>query len=640
MPISVTQTSTVPTSIMQTKNALRAALLLLLAAPASGLADVPPTGSAAASGVAQGEPLKFSAKTDGRGYIDVWQLQADVARVEPLRAERPPAALPGQLGNDPCDIAFEEDEGALPPKLKPEERAAAIHKLEAQRLRDLEAHERQKKECHAKLWGPYDAYMAAFKALNDAWLPVLLKAAQKGDAVAEVMLRQCSVSPVLDHSRLESTCDAAPERRRTAIARLKEIGFAPALEPQAPHVDGALTPEDRLALQKTVLDAIRHGNLGYVPPEAAACLADEPEYTRNSALIREALRGARQAFIVGPAAQSGATGTTENIAAPLLLNQAIILPGEMSWGPATISTVGRQAYLPTLLEQVERVAAGRAPAPKPCGPGAGLDQKLPEEVAHLLDEEDANIARYLKRDARWGVFLMRRVGHLEWRPARTAPDSLDEAWLGRWALVKSYENFVLAKPQPQGSAEILPSKEDTRIVIRTGAAQPDGLRDVEGCRLHDSGSLTPIWSRQPYGGLPPAWYDAASRGIFGLEALDRNQRYRQILMLCDEGETPGGPHGEAVRFLLLGRDTLIEIATLRQQGSPIYIRNYQRPEAIAQAAAAVQARVQAEAQQQADAAAAESSRDLRNFGAVLAGLFIGLCALALARYWAKAARNG
>lgn len=104
-------------------------------------------------------------------------------------------------------------------------------------------------------------YRRALEAFNKAWLPVLLNAAQRGDKVAVVILRQCETTSVLDRSQIESTCDENFTRRTFAISLLQKTGFEPAFlhEMETPNWRD---PKQTNALQKHIIELFKQGIFG------------------------------------------------------------------------------------------------------------------------------------------------------------------------------------------------------------------------------------------------------------------------------------------------------------------------------------------------------------------------------------------
>jgi hypothetical protein len=93
-----------------------------------------------------------------------------------------------------------------------------------------EAIQQQMESCIAETKLAYVNYTEARKKFNDTWLPILFIAIMKGDEVAEVIMRQCETTHVLDRNELESSCDSSSARCAKAKERLQEIGFIPAID--------------------------------------------------------------------------------------------------------------------------------------------------------------------------------------------------------------------------------------------------------------------------------------------------------------------------------------------------------------------------------------------------------------------------
>lgn len=149
---------------------------------------------------AQSSVFHPSPKKDAKGFIDVWQLRQEVIDVEAFQV------------TDDTDRCYQEADAS----------ESSISSAEAEQRALMEA------ACVDKVQRAFDAYQKILTSFNQAWLPVMLEAVRNGDVVAEVILRQCDTTSALDRGSLESTCDPDPVRRKKAVARLKEIGFAPA----------------------------------------------------------------------------------------------------------------------------------------------------------------------------------------------------------------------------------------------------------------------------------------------------------------------------------------------------------------------------------------------------------------------------
>lgn len=509
------------------------------------------------------ETLKFTPAADSRGYIDVWQLRRDVAAVEALFA------------TDDTDTCYAEGD--------PDERPPSARELKRQAA--------QQQACVTRIHRRYAQYHKAFAALNQAWGPILSAAVAKGDAVAEVILRQCNTTPVLDRSRFESTCDEDPARRGTAFRQLKNIGFAPAFAAEDSRSAAAAVPgvrPSRSAEQKRVLDLFRQGILGVDVMSAnhgGNAPKDEAELQeiRRSMVIEAVLQEAPRAFTVSSGWPS-AGWKTEGFAG-LRLNRQPLTPGYLTWGrmryyggaahPWTGPHYWRGGAMEAYLPDHRVVLVG--------GKDDGEFLRLLHEV---LAAAQANIDRYLAQDARWGVFLLHRIGHHEWEPEGMASSTgkLDAAWLGQWELQRSFEDWQAVDSGGQVTASVFQDGEATRIAFRSdGAARPP-VEDGQGCTLRYSGGSTYLPAKGSHattgtetalGYLPGiSRYSAFADGpVAPFEPLDPKKRYRQVLVQCPEGEWEDN---NRVRFLLLANDTLLEFAREPGQGKPVIVRHFRR----------------------------------------------------------------
>ncbi len=158
-------------------------------------------------GMAQSFDFKSTLKVDGLGFIDVWLLRSDVAKVEALTVSN----------NTEACIIEGDPEGTLP---TPEHVRQDIIDEEA---------------CTKEILEAYEKYQKVYRSFNEAWLPVMYGAIRRRDLVAEVIMRQCDATSAFDRTKIESTCDSDTEKKAIAMSRLKEIGFAPAYQnPKAP----------------------------------------------------------------------------------------------------------------------------------------------------------------------------------------------------------------------------------------------------------------------------------------------------------------------------------------------------------------------------------------------------------------------
>ena len=527
-------------------------------------------------------------KVDSRGYIDVWALRADLAKVEPFVAD------------DNSDGCYREgdgdaDEGRLTAKQK--------KRLEQQRSRELE----REQACSAKVQKRYADYQQLKSRFNDAWLPLMLEAIKKGDTVAEVILILCDTTPVLDRTRHISTCADGQSNPLQAIARLREIGFYPAVpidhEPGYCEFKGcgSPSPKGRETLQEIVLNAFRHGNFGEFRYEATGYWGVQEDalafrLARNAALIEAARQDVPRAFLIDP------DGRGHAFARGLAINRLPRRPESLTWGPEKLGESN-------LIERSRRDHWRTLPfSPTLCkgdvfAPGRGIckevefgrhiprdpkmmypdplvtDANFENDLKMLLDKTEANIGRYLNQDPRWAVFLVNRVGHHEWLPERTESKSgvLDQSWLGQWALVRSYVNFVPVEAPGEVNAVITQANNVARITLRSAQPLYAPLENATNCTLRYSGGSTPFGfgtaehAARFFEGVLPLFIRPNLPQ--GFELLDPKKRYKQVLLQCPEAEMP---NNDRVRFLLLVGDVLLEIAADQTERKNLHVRHFER----------------------------------------------------------------
>lgn len=527
-------------------------------------------------------------KVDSRGYIDVWALREDLAKVEPFVAD------------DNTDACFGEgDEDADESRLTAKQRK----RLEQQRARELV----RAKACEANVQKRFADYQRLKSLFNEAWMPLILEAIKTGDKVAEVILIRCDTSPVLDRTRYISTCADGRSNSQRAVARLRQIGFYPAVpiseEPGYCEFDGCgePSPKGREILQGIVLKAFQHGNFGEFRYEATGYWAvpdDALAYrlARKKALIEAARQDVPRAFLIDP------EGRGHAFAVDLAVNRLPRRPTSLTWGPEILSESNliegfirdhwrTRPFSPKLCKGgvfspgngvCKDVAFGRQ---IPLNPKMGYndpqvtDATFEKDLKTLLDTAEANITKYLAQDPRWAVFLVNRGGHHEWLPERTELKSgiLDQSWLGQWGLVRSYVNFVPVDAPGEVNVVITQDSDVARITL--GSSQPlyAPLQDATNCSLRYSGGSTPFGFGTAehaagfFSGVLPSF--VRPNLLNGFELLDPKKRYKQVLMQCPEAEMP---NNDRVRFLLLVEDVLLEIAADQTAGKNLHIRHFER----------------------------------------------------------------
>lgn len=425
---------------------------------------------------AAAKPMRFAPKTDARGFIDVWQLRRDVARAESHYY----AAI------SPCEYRFtgHADE------TKAEERAYERCRKHFDRLKAVS-----------------ERVDAAF---NRAWRPVILRSMQLGDPIAEVIMRNCDTTPVLDRHDIAATCDADSDKRNAAIARLRSIGFMPAVPNHTRSLVPFFVPSKVLqnAPRAFTVD-LRYLNNGF----------------DNFSQVSEAL-------------------------GKLRLNRQPLTPGYLTFGSESYYRGGSKLWYP---------AKGIADHRK--------------EWASTFNALDTAMDEWLRRDPRWAVFLLHRIGHYEWVPEgmTTTTGRLNSVWLGRWKLIAQTPDWNQPLQPVKGRAVI--RYRHGGVVINTVAATALMVfPDVSNCTLRYSGGVTyvPDPGRTQYtalGGYTGKYADQV------LAELDPSKRYKQVLMQCKGAESDDT---DRARFLLHARNYMIEIGSLSGDPNHVAARVYRR----------------------------------------------------------------
>lgn len=545
--------------------------------------------------------------------VDVWKLRDDVAALESLQTTD---------DSDHCYTEGGEEEA------DPNQSPPSPQELEQQK-KAVQQQAEAAKACVADVAQKYKAYMMALEAFNRTWMPALTNAIESGDPVAEVIMRQCSTTSVLDRTNIESTCDPNPERRAVAAKRLKEIGFAPAFDWEFEAMERKATDPEELKVKRLLagkymslenyhahqlmagqdflLEQFAQGAFGAYGSKSYDVNDHGTIYISKYDLIASFIQSAPRAFTFTPGLNEWATtsfGTLQLVRRPLT-------PGILTWGPTLFShyddkpTINGDGYVETWRR-----------APKEL-PKAGSFRK-PLELGQFIVTAEANIDRYLKQDSRWGVFLLHRVGHHEWIPEGTRSDThkLTPDWVGEWELEKTFEDWrEIHSIDPSNdqdlprSASITNEGEYTRIVFKTNSTQGAPLKDAS-CMLRYSGGSTYVspaateneqppkqdtvnqdWSHTMFGDLKKdcshyLFISGAGTDSIGggqckttnsngpaFAPLDSNKSYKQVLVQCDEGESI---YSNRVRFLLLEGDALVEFAANAPYKQTFYVRHYRR----------------------------------------------------------------
>lgn len=488
--------------------------------------------------------FKPQPKVDSRGFIDVWQLRRDVAAVEPLMA------------TEDTDSCYSEGNPDAPELSK----------------KEMKALERSERACVAEVERHIKAYRRAFDSFNKAWLPVLVNAARRGDKVAEVILRQCDTTPVLDRSQIESTCDEDPNRREIAIARLKKTGFEPAFAQEVTPLsrpNGNRDPEQMRVFQDYIFGLLRQGIFGGADVGSATNVNpdEDPVAASRGQVIEAALQEVGRAFTYSSGRDAG--WKTDGFTT-LSLNRKPLTPGFLTLGKELHFGGGNSIYTGI---RFWRRDSGAGVKRVEEFTGTIADADFIKLLRSTLVASNENTERHLKEDPRWGVFVINRIGHHEWVPEGMASETskLRSEWLGQWELETVFNGYYpdwtrASEPTAATRATIFKDGDNTLITFLSASPSGAPLQDAIGCQLRYSGGMTYLPSSNPdeaasgetvlgyYGAYPIPMI----REVF--KPLKSTNRYRQVLVQCPEGEWFDNLR---TRFLLLAGNTMIEVARER-----------------------------------------------------------------------------
>jgi hypothetical protein len=410
-------------------------------------------------------------------------------------------------------------------------------------------------------------YRKARSVFMKEWGHAILHAISKGDEVAEVIWRNCGITPVIDRSALTSTCDNDPVRRKSAALRLREIGFEAAFDEDA---DGARSSRRELDRDKRYKLALDHafklaqaGVLGEKFPESYktnifANYARSPEELfdfRREKALSAALTMTDRAFTFDSSELD-----VDHAHSRLRLNRKPIGLNRMSWHihkfPHIENDLSWGAYRTFLMWENRSIPVG--------GERDGAYWRL---LSETLTRADQRIEYWLKRDSRWAVFLLHRRGHHEWIPEGTESlfGRLKSNWHGRWAVTKTFVDFQRQAGHPVMQASIQARGTQTAI-------QFDGSDSIKGeCELRYSGGSSYIPENNSnikseeintaLGSLSSFYIYSALLEPFA--PLNKRKAYRQVLVQCPQAEWPNNRN---VHFFFLANDTLVEVLQPQSRG--------------------------------------------------------------------------
>lgn len=504
--------------------------------------------------------VQITPKTDSRGFIDVWQLREAVSAVE---------ALTAYDNDEQCYLEGD-----------PDQRLSEEQVQHIQQITEV---------CIEETKRAYEKYSRARQTFNDVWLPILYSAIDKGDEVAEVIMRQCETTHVLRRDDIESTCDSSQTRRRKAKQRLLEIGFMPAVDISDELVnDRGNSMVQRGKNQIAVMEKIKSGALGYdrslisMNGNTADNKAFLDNYFRWS-LMEAIFQDAPRAFTFSPGYIQAGWLTSEFTT--LRLNRKPLTPGYLTRGQLLHYGGGRSIYTGPYYWRFGPREIYMTTKPHSIKVVAGpSSQEFLQQRAKLLAEIESTIDAYLAREPRWAVFLLQRVGHHEWVPEGThsKTSKINNAWLGDWALTEVFNrkrnNWIRLNESTNNTRARVTRKEGSTFISFESENPPSSpIADASDCQLRYSGGLTYL----PAENVEAAMSRETVLGYLATYAIDGLQdalkpfhpkkRYKQVLVLCPEGESL---NNRRTRYLLLAGDTMIEVAS--DNGAIEYIRHFKR----------------------------------------------------------------
>lgn len=502
-----------------------------------------------------------SPTTDDRGYIDVWRLRDDVAYVESMFSD-------GET--EFCSFGGEDEK---PPS-----------------AREIKRRQKKEDECVKKIERDYEKYQGAFNTLNVAWLPVMYDAIKKGDPVAEVILRLCETTQVLDRSGIETTCDEDDQRRSVANEHIDKIGFLPATNNPSKDVnwrEPQPVPHQWEINQLATLKKVRGGALAFPHNLVNINGFDDHRYDfdvyRRWYLLDAVHQDAPRAFTAS--SSHFHEGLNANYA-ELRLVRYPSTPGRLTYGKRLYEGESNLRWKDFWRWEYKDYIPNPAHTYSP-NIAAALAETHPffKALATLQAEMESTIDQYLAIEPRWAVFLLNRVSNHEWVPEGTisTTQKIDPSWLGTWILEKESVDWERSMKESKGTATITSDGEYTRIVINA-ETEVEPFLNVSNCLLRYSGGATFLPKFHKNGSLDSSNtilgnYRSAGPNEQSVAPFNPKKRYKQVLMQCKKAEDLDSMH---VRFLFLAKDTLVEFADSGQLNDHLGVRHYSRLKAVSE----------------------------------------------------------
>jgi len=411
-----------------------------------------------------------SSSVQSPGWGDVIQLKQLSQDIEKV------TALP--TGGGDCGSQFEGDDGEEPPTFRTKKERIAYERSKQQ---EEQERARGEKECEITQAKQSTVYEAALNNLNHTWIPVLKRAVDLGDPVAEVILRLCDTAPILDRTGIASSCAEKEEDRKFARTRLEAINFRPALygynlisQADAPRNcninDSGSNEFARCVTQsgidryKQMLEIIRTGYLGVVE-DFNTCQVKG----MNEELDRLAEECQRLLFLTEVTAYRSSRSYAPNLT---LTHKEEYPRIYLAWNPNHVTRLNWSEF--------------RDP---------DFQSKFDLEVKKNLAEINANIESDLKKEPRWGIFLMNRIVDRTEEQKNTYVSKLGLTWMPinsssrPWASANAYCTNTAINGQ---TGWRLPTKDELKAFYDSGAMKG------QGWTLHDTWSSTPSGSGTSY----------------------------------------------------------------------------------------------------------------------------------------------
>lgn len=505
----------------------------------------------------------FQPRTDEREYIDVWKLLHDIQLI-------------------PEDLSHNEFYGCFDDTYPPDMDESDFTQFK------FENYPQAIRSCIKKSQQHRTTYLNTIKSFNKVWLPVLMNAVSKGDPVAEIILRKCEITPVIDRRQIESTCSPVESARKVAQKRVMEIHFVPAIDyPKQEFSNDCPNEYECMKSYKLSdtqeLELVKHGKIDYLTPISRPYAGYSGGFYVKFEV--EALHQRRSAVVDAIVADIPRTFTLPGI--PLSLHRKHMLPDQLTWG-----RTGQNWRSDSQTWAIVRADKNKGGVHEKNDIRVGISGKGVKEFETLrltlIKDIELNLQKFLQQDPRWGVFLLNRIGHNEWLPngLNSNTHRIREPLAGKWVLEKYTDDWRKPMHPLYAIAEIKQENEHTHITIEAKESDDphantnEPFSNVKNCLLRYSGGSTIIPELGTNGQKPDKTLFGDMHGKMYEEGENKEavapfnprKKYRQILMQCEKAESP---ESDRTRFLFYTGKYLVEVGK-RYPNDPISIRHYRR----------------------------------------------------------------